>query len=213
MSKPTDLSTPAPRDRIMKAAERLFATKGLHGAGVREIAREANVNGNLISYHFKSKEELYISVMVERSRHITSMREELLEKLCQRYSPGVPPVNEIMHALVHPIFVLREQDPEIWSNFLRAYLREVGTHTWKELNALNISPAMKRFTAILHRSLPSAKRADIIFILEMVIHCQAIAADALETAFVGDDLAMELRPRDLESQLIRALTAAAVQFS
>ena len=49
----------APRDRIMLSAMRLFAQKGLHGVGVREIARGAGVNVNLISYYFKTKEDLW----------------------------------------------------------------------------------------------------------------------------------------------------------
>ncbi len=47
------------REKIIGAATRLFAEKGLAGVTVREICRAAKVNGALVNYHFHSKEGLY----------------------------------------------------------------------------------------------------------------------------------------------------------
>src|ERR1700722_15802742 len=96
----------SPRERIMAAGLRLFAQKGLHGAGVREIAREAAVNVNLISYYFKTKEELYSQLIEATAHELNSARSAILEELDHRYSPGVPPVGDIMYAFVHPVFSL-----------------------------------------------------------------------------------------------------------
>lgn len=46
------------KDRILHAAEQVFARKGYDGARVDEIARKAEVNKALIYYYFKSKEEI-----------------------------------------------------------------------------------------------------------------------------------------------------------
>ena len=53
------------KEKIVRAATRLFAEKGLAGVTVREICRAARVNGALVNYHFRSKEGLY-RVCVER---------------------------------------------------------------------------------------------------------------------------------------------------
>jgi AcrR family transcriptional regulator len=57
-SPPTDVSV-ATRDRILDAAERLFAEKGFEGTSVRDLAAAAGVNLAAVNYHFGGKEALY----------------------------------------------------------------------------------------------------------------------------------------------------------
>lgn len=49
----------ATRERIVEAALEAFAEKGFHGASTRDIARRAGTNQGLITYHFRSKDELW----------------------------------------------------------------------------------------------------------------------------------------------------------
>ncbi len=49
----------ATRERIVEAALGAFAEKGFHGASTRDIARRAGTNQGLITYHFRSKDELW----------------------------------------------------------------------------------------------------------------------------------------------------------
>ncbi len=49
------------KEKILAAANDLFAEKGLEGTTVREICSRAGVNVALVNYHFKSKEGLYES--------------------------------------------------------------------------------------------------------------------------------------------------------
>ncbi len=54
-----DLQREETRERISKAAREAFAEKGFLGASTREIARRANANQGLITYHFHTKEDLW----------------------------------------------------------------------------------------------------------------------------------------------------------
>lgn len=51
------------RARIVEAALECFSERGFHGASTREIARRAGANQGLITYHFRSKEELWRAVV------------------------------------------------------------------------------------------------------------------------------------------------------
>ena len=50
------------KQRVLDAAERLFAANGFVGVSAAEIAREAGVAHGLLFHHFGSMEELYIEV-------------------------------------------------------------------------------------------------------------------------------------------------------
>lgn len=60
---PADSTGSESKNRILKAAEKLFADKGFDGARVDEIARQAQVNKALIYYYFKSKEAILEELM------------------------------------------------------------------------------------------------------------------------------------------------------
>ncbi|HNV03425.1 MAG TPA: helix-turn-helix domain-containing protein [Vicinamibacterales bacterium] len=64
-------SPPAPdsrtRERLLDAAERLFASRGFPGAFVREITEAAGANLGAVNYHFRSKAGLYAEVFARRA--------------------------------------------------------------------------------------------------------------------------------------------------
>jgi AcrR family transcriptional regulator len=49
----------ATRERIVEAALEAFAERGFRGASTRDIAERAGTNQGLITYHFRSKDELW----------------------------------------------------------------------------------------------------------------------------------------------------------
>ena len=57
---PRDAET---RDRLLKAAERLFAERGFKKVTVRDICRAARANVAAVNYHFGDKEGLYREVL------------------------------------------------------------------------------------------------------------------------------------------------------
>lgn len=53
----------ASRDKILDAAEDLFARRGFAGIGMREVAEAAGLGKSSLFHHFKSKAELYAAVV------------------------------------------------------------------------------------------------------------------------------------------------------
>ncbi len=92
------------RKKIVNSAIILFASKGFDSTSTREICKHAGVNLSLISYYFKTKEGLYISIIesvlnyglkfiqeeIEKSNDIIKMTHEekvkLLFELLDKYT-------------------------------------------------------------------------------------------------------------------------------
>ncbi len=55
------------KSKILLAAKKEFAEKGLEGARMESIARRAGVNKALLHYHYSNKENLYKEVLVQHS--------------------------------------------------------------------------------------------------------------------------------------------------
>jgi len=51
------------KEKILRAAMELFASRGYEAVGIRDIARKAGVNSSLISYYFGGKAGLYREVL------------------------------------------------------------------------------------------------------------------------------------------------------
>jgi AcrR family transcriptional regulator len=85
----------ATRERMVKAATRVFAEHGYDGASVRAIVTRAAVNQAAINYHFGSKEGLYRAVLHSALQSLSSdeadgdmappaTREEALRRFVRR---------------------------------------------------------------------------------------------------------------------------------
>ncbi|MGW4249143.1 TetR/AcrR family transcriptional regulator [Nocardia sp. NPDC004722] len=59
------------RERVVAAAQRLFATEGL-AVSLDEVARRAGVGPGTVHRHFPTKEALYLAVSIDQIAHLVS---------------------------------------------------------------------------------------------------------------------------------------------
>lgn len=77
-----DAPLPSSRQRLLQSAERLFAERGIDAVGVRDIAADAGFkNGNSLTYHFHSKENLVREVLLAGAISAENCRRRLLNRL------------------------------------------------------------------------------------------------------------------------------------
>lgn len=97
------LSESEPKQRLVFAAEQLFAGKGFESVAVRDVTQLAKANVAAVNYHFGSRDGLVALVI---ARYLAPLNQERLEQLdvLERRAPGkVVPIEEIVHALARPL--------------------------------------------------------------------------------------------------------------
>ena len=71
------------KQRILEAAETLFARHGFAGASLRQVTSAANVNLAAVNYHFGSKDKLIEEVFRRRLDELNRRRLKALEDLSE----------------------------------------------------------------------------------------------------------------------------------
>ncbi len=106
------------RREILRAAEKVFAVKGFFHTTMNEIAREAEFGTGTLYHFFKSKEDLYFSLIDEKVEEVNRLtRTELLEK--------VSPIKRIRKVLrLQFEFVEKNRD------FFKIYISERNRFEW-----------------------------------------------------------------------------------
>ena len=112
------------RERILDAAERLFAAHGFSGTSVRDITDAAGANLGAINYHFRSKEELYAEVFARRA---ALLREPILEAARRASREARRNPQRAFRALGRA-FLASHEDREASLRMFGLFAREVVDH-------------------------------------------------------------------------------------
>lgn len=116
MAKPAHFST---KDRILGAAEALFALHGFAGTSLRQVTTQADVNIAAVNYHFGSKENLVNEVFRRRMDEMTAARMGQLDKARSDHPGELRPV---LAAFVEPALAMA-QDRQSGGAFVRVIAR------------------------------------------------------------------------------------------
>lgn len=138
------------RERVLDAAERLFAEGGFDGVSMRDIAAAAEVGLPLIVYHFETKRNLYRELF-ERRKTLFEARLAALREPCQS---GEDPVEHIVRAFVQP--VMRIQDTEAGIAYAKLVAREASDPKAAErgIVADYFDPFAMEFVEAIRKALP-----------------------------------------------------------
>lgn len=112
------------RDKLVAAAERLFAERGADNVSLREINRAAGQkNVAALHYHFGSRRALMVAIFERRMTGINQRRLEMLEDIAAAGREG--DVRAIVEAMILP---LAEQlsDPARGSHYVRFLAQAVA---------------------------------------------------------------------------------------
>jgi len=150
-NKQSDTSTTA--ERLLNTAERLFAEHGYDGVGMRALADEAGVNLGATTYHYGSKQKLYIETVMRRFRPIGEERIRLL-RLAEKEAQGKPvPVETIVDCMLRPPFMTVLTHPHFPALLARNLF--MPPPFMQEFLAKELPTFNEPFLAALARTLPN----------------------------------------------------------
>ncbi|HKJ23198.1 MAG TPA: TetR/AcrR family transcriptional regulator [Myxococcota bacterium] len=92
------------KERLLDAAERLFAERGFEGASLRAVTQAAGTSVSAANYHFGSKEALLAATIRRRAAPVIEARAARLAAIERRVGDAQLPLEEVLDAFLGPIF-------------------------------------------------------------------------------------------------------------
>lgn len=148
----------ATEQRLVLAAERLFAERGIDAVSLRAVMSEAGTNVASVHYHFGSKDALVEALVRQRSDIVAARRAQLLDDLEQSDSVTARGLAE---AFVLPVWEMAIGEGALWVKCIAGI---VGSgHAALALVAEGFDEQARRFTKLLGRAVPDLPRTPARF--------------------------------------------------
>jgi len=150
--------------RLLDTAERLFAEYGYDGVGMRMLADEAQVNLGAATYHYGSKEALYVETFMRRFRPANAERLRMLREAEAEAKDKPLTAEKIVDCMVRPMYLLGLEHPSFHSLLARNLLMPpTFLHTAFHRE---VEPTDRVFVTALRRSLPEVPE-DLVLLRTM----------------------------------------------
>jgi AcrR family transcriptional regulator len=159
-------STYSTRQRILVAAEELFARLGFEGASLRQVTAAAGVNLAAVNYHFGSKEALIEEVFRRRLDELNGRRMAALALIA-----GQPEtvLEDVLAAYIKPALDL-SHDGSGGALFMRVLARAFAEQddTLRKFLSENYGHVIRQFTAEFGRLLPHLSKEELYWRVDLV---------------------------------------------
>lgn len=157
------------RDRILDAAERLFAEQGFHPTTLRQITQDAGANLAAVNYHFGSKQALMLALFRRRLDALNAARLERLDAL--ENDRGRPNLEAVLDAFVQPALEFTRGGDAEGQRFMQLLLRAFADRDTALQAAMRQEYAhvMRRFAEAVGQALPGAERSRLRQQLDFIV--------------------------------------------
>ncbi|WP_433492034.1 TetR/AcrR family transcriptional regulator [Nocardia grenadensis] len=151
--------------RLILAAERLFAERGIDAVSLRSVMAEAGANVASVHYHFGSKDALVDALISRRSEQLHTRRAELLDAV---EAAGAPEVRALADAFVRPVGELAAAGGTPWIRLVAGIMS--GNHPALTELTEGFAPQALRFNALLAQTAPGVASRTIRFRLTQAMN-------------------------------------------
>lgn len=152
----------ATRERILDAAEELFAEHGFDGVTVRQVTRKANVDVALAHYYFGTKRGLFNSVFLRRAAILNDARLKAIDDFQINPGPGGATIEGFIQAFLDPVIERWAKGGPGWKSYLAIVAQVNNTPKWGgETMARYFDPVIHRLIDALRGIMPGAHDIDL----------------------------------------------------
>jgi AcrR family transcriptional regulator len=150
------------REKLIVAAENLFALHGYQGVSVRAIAAAAGVNWSLLGYYFRGKEGLLFEVYRRHCNALNAERFQLLKAARAECQP--PQLEKVIEAFVLPaLSIAQTRAGEVSFSRLRAVLAAEDSKLLDQLVTENFDSSSAQFIDAFCECLPELPRDEVLW--------------------------------------------------
>lgn len=163
------MSKESTKDRILNAAEALFADRGFAETSLRTITQRADVNLASVNYHFGSKKSLIQAVFDRFFRgFVTSLDLQLKPLENDEQSPSI---EQVLDCLVEPLLSINDTRDNGASNFMKLLGRAYGESQGhiRRFTQDNYAHYLQRFTKQIHRAIPELDANEMFWRLHFTL--------------------------------------------
>jgi AcrR family transcriptional regulator len=199
------------RDKILDAAERLFARRGFYGVSIRDITAAAGVDVALVNYHFGRKQELFAAVLERRAAILNDLRLERLEECKRRAAPRRPSVEDIIDAFTHPLLERSARGGQGWKSYF-ALIAQINNSAefGATMMTRHFDVLVQHFMQALREVLPDSDERDLYWSYHFLTG--ALTLTFAETRRIDNLSGGVCRSNDLESVHERLVPFIAAGF-
>jgi AcrR family transcriptional regulator len=152
------------KDKLMDAAERIFAKKGFHGASLRDITSAAGVDLALVNYHFGSKKQLLAAVVARRGQVLNAERLRRLAEVRLSAAPRAPSTEAVVGAFLDPILDRLAHAGPGWHSYFSLLAYVNNSPEWGcKLMGDTFDAVVLEFIQAVTDSLPGSAPEDIFW--------------------------------------------------
>lgn len=193
------------KDRILDAAESLFVANGFQATSLRRITAMAGVNLAAVNYHFQSKEQLIMAVMVRKLDPVNRQRLTLLDGFEAASGSQPPSLEKVLVAFLEPITDHQAAGVDLGSfPVLMGRLYSEPGGLFQKLFGIAFAPVAKRFKDAITRALPGSDPLDILWGMHLTVGAMAhyLARPPVLTLLAGRDAAPAHDPAESLGRLV-----------
>jgi AcrR family transcriptional regulator len=153
------------KDRILHAAEELFAAQGFASTSLRQVTSRADVNIAAVNYHFGSKENLVNEVFRRRMDEMSERRMREL-RAAQEAHPGE--LEPILRAFIEPALALTlDRHGSAFVRVLARAYAEKNDRLRKFLSD-NYGQVLREFAKAIAPTLPQLGKEELYWRMDFV---------------------------------------------